>query len=117
MNALELSPLTTDACVRRITSDMHPGRSEAAMCQLAVALGRVAAGRLDQADAELYLRGLAAQADPDGYAELVRITLRADVSQMTEALAGLSQAAERMTPHEAEQRAAEWAATGEVGRP
>ena len=91
MNAVPLSPLTIDACVRRITWDMHPGRSEAAMCQLAAALGMVAAGRLDQAEAELYLRGLAAQADPDGYAEAVRITLRADTSQITEALAALSE--------------------------
>jgi hypothetical protein len=112
MNDVELSPFTIDACVRRITSDMHPGRSEAAMCQLAVALGRVAAGRLDQAEAELYLRGLAAQADPDGYAEAVRLTLRADTSELTEALAALSQQAASMTPYEAEQRAAEWAETG-----
>ena len=111
-NAVELSPLKIDACVRRITSDMHPGRSEAAMCQLAVALGLVAGGELKLAEAELYLRGLAAQADPDGYAEAVRITLRADTSQITEALAYCSEEAARLTPQAAEQRAAEWAETG-----
>lgn len=72
MNRLELSPLTADACVRRITADLHPGRSESALCQLATVLGGVAAGRLDQDSAELALRGVAAQADPDGYAEAVR---------------------------------------------
>ena len=114
---VELSPLTPAGMARRITSDLHPIRTESAFCYLVTVLADAAEVGLSSAEALRILRGLADQADPDGYAETVRITLGADVSQMTEALAGLSQAVERMTPHEAEQRAAEWAATGEVARP
>lgn len=70
-----LAPLTIAACVRRITSDLHPGRSESALCQLATAFGDVAAGTLDAGAAELWLRGIAAQARPQEYAEFVRLSL------------------------------------------
>jgi hypothetical protein len=82
VNAVELSPMTPDACVRRITSDLHTGRSESALCQLATVLGGVATGRLDQAAAELALRGVAVQADPDGYAEAVRQLLGVAVAAL-----------------------------------
>ncbi|WP_406046571.1 hypothetical protein [Kribbella sp. NBC_00889] len=74
-NAVELSPLTIRACVRRITSDLHPGRSEAAMCSAVSYLGDAAGGLLDQHLVERVLRGLAAQAKPEEYNELVRQTL------------------------------------------
>ena len=114
---VELSPLTPSGMVRRITSDRHPIRTESAFCYLVTLLGVAAERGLTRAEAVRELRALADVADPDGYAEAVRITLRADTAQMTEALAALSEEVERMTPQEAEQRAAEWAATGEVVHP
>lgn len=75
LNAVPVSPLTVDGCIRRITWDLHPGRWDSAAAIAIVHLGAVADGRLAAFEAELVLRGLAEQADPDGYAEAVRLVL------------------------------------------
>jgi hypothetical protein len=77
MNHLEMSPLTFHGMARRITGDLHPGRSEAVMCYAVNLLAEVAAGTFSPAEAAECLRGLAAQAKPDEYAEAVRQTLEA----------------------------------------
>lgn len=74
-NAVELSPLTLVGLTKRITADLHPGRSESAMCYAVVVLADVAAGKLSPAEAERCLRGLAGLAQPDEYAESVRQVL------------------------------------------
>lgn len=74
-NALPLSPMTIDACVRRITSDLHPTRWDSAACVALAHLAYAATGGLDAFGAEMAIRCLAELADPDGYAEAVRQTL------------------------------------------
>lgn len=75
MNHVEMSPLTFRGMASRITGDLHPGRSEAVMCYAVNLLAEVAAGTFTAAEAANCLRGLAAQAKPDEYAEAVRQTL------------------------------------------
>ena len=75
MNAVELSPLTPAGMARRITSDLHPTRTESAFCYLVTVLADAAEHGLDPAEALRTLRGLADLARPDEYAELVRQTL------------------------------------------
>lgn len=77
MNTVELSPLTFAGMAKRITADLHPGRSEAALCTLVLVLAEVASGRRTPESAGDLLRAVAAQAAPDEYAEAVRQTLHA----------------------------------------
>lgn len=77
MNAVELSPLTPQGMAKRISSDLHPGRSEAALCTLVLVLADIASGRSDADAAGRMLRGLASAAQPDEYAEAVRQSLQA----------------------------------------
>jgi len=72
---VELSPLTPAGMARRITSDLHPTRTESAFCYLVTVLADAAEHGLDPAEARRMLRGLADLARPDEYAELVRQTL------------------------------------------
>ena len=84
MNTLELSPLTFRGMAKRVTADLHPGRSEAAMCYAVNLLAEVASGNFTPAEAADKLRGLAVLAKPDEYAELVRQTLALAETPYTE---------------------------------
>jgi hypothetical protein len=75
MNRVELSPLTFRGMAKRITADLHPGRSEAAMCYAVHLLAEVASGNFNQGEAAEQLRGMAVQAKPDEYAAAVRQVL------------------------------------------
>jgi hypothetical protein len=88
MNALPLSPLTFSGMVRRITADLHPGRSESALCVAVTTLGMVAEGTLSPELAADQLRGLACMSDPDGYNAAVRQVLAvAEVELQTDCAA------------------------------
>lgn len=77
MKTVELSPLTFAGMAKRITADLHPGRSEAALCTVVLVLADVASGRSTAEHCGELLRAIAAQAAPDEYAEAVRQTLHA----------------------------------------
>ena len=82
---VELSPLTPAGMARRITSDLHPIRTESAFCYLVTVLADTAEGVALHPDAaRRILRGLADLADPDGYAEAVRQTLAVVETPYTE---------------------------------
>ena len=81
---VELSPLTPAGMVRRITSDLHPIRTESAFCYLVNVLADAAERGLTPAEALPMLRGLADLADPDEYNALVRQTLMAAETPYTE---------------------------------
>jgi hypothetical protein len=76
-NAVELSPLTVLGLAKRVTSDLHPSRSEYAFCYVVQVLADVATGKLDQGGAENCLRGIAKAAKPDEYREAVAAQLAA----------------------------------------
>jgi len=81
---VELSPLTPSGMARRITSDLHPIRTESAFCYLVTVLADVAERGLTPIEALRILRGLADLADPDEYAEAVRQTLAAAETPYTQ---------------------------------
>lgn len=72
MNAVELSPLTFRGMAKRITADLDPARSEAALCYMVALLEDIASGRVTPEHAADLFRGLAVAARPDKLALQVR---------------------------------------------